>query len=247
MEPHTAVILVAGEGTRLRPYTLTQPKCLLDVGGKPLLDWIVSALGSFGIRRIVLVVGYREAEVRLHAQRYTDMDVVLVRNGAYASTNNIVSLHVAREAVQGGLLLLDGDLLLEPRALGPLFAALSDAVLLCQRVLLGEEEMKVCVDSSERIVAIGKHLAPSEAFAESIGVARFSPCATERLFAVVEGLVGAGETGVWYENAFQRLIDENVRFSVADATGLGCMEIDTPEDLEAARKQVRVSGSVRKW
>ncbi len=61
-----AVILTAGEGTRMRPLTLTRPKTMLPVGGKPLLEYNVDALRDAGIKNITMVVGYQKEAVEDH-------------------------------------------------------------------------------------------------------------------------------------------------------------------------------------
>lgn len=58
-----AVILAAGEGTRLRPFTLNKPKVMLPVAGKPILGYVIEALTSAGIRDIVIVAGYRKEQI----------------------------------------------------------------------------------------------------------------------------------------------------------------------------------------
>jgi len=55
-----AVILAAGEGQRLRPFTVTRPKAMLSIADKPILRYVVESLAQNGIRNIVLVVGYRK-------------------------------------------------------------------------------------------------------------------------------------------------------------------------------------------
>ena len=54
----TALLLAAGTGSRLRPLTLNAPKCLTEVGGKPILGRLVENLRSQGIKRLVVVTGY---------------------------------------------------------------------------------------------------------------------------------------------------------------------------------------------
>ena len=58
-----AVILAAGEGQRLRPFTATKPKVMLTIAGKPILQYVVESLARRGIRNIVLVVGYRRQQI----------------------------------------------------------------------------------------------------------------------------------------------------------------------------------------
>ncbi|HHT76066.1 MAG TPA: NTP transferase domain-containing protein [Euryarchaeota archaeon] len=63
-----AVILAAGEGTRLRPFTMSRPKSMIPVGNRPILEYIVEALVSNGVKDIIMVVGYRKDTIMLHFQ-----------------------------------------------------------------------------------------------------------------------------------------------------------------------------------
>jgi len=63
-----AVILAAGEGTRLRPFTMSRPKGMIPVGNRPILEYVVEALVKNGIKDIIMVVGYRKDTIMLHFQ-----------------------------------------------------------------------------------------------------------------------------------------------------------------------------------
>jgi mannose-1-phosphate guanylyltransferase len=54
-----AVVLVGGEGTRLRPLTLSTPKQMLPVAGRPIIEWVVDHLADHGVEEVVLSMGYR--------------------------------------------------------------------------------------------------------------------------------------------------------------------------------------------
>ncbi|MBN2518615.1 MAG: NTP transferase domain-containing protein, partial [Candidatus Altiarchaeota archaeon] len=64
MEVKSALVLAAGEGTRMHPLTLTKPKPLLPVGGKPLIQWTIDALKKSKIKDIFLLVGRDENTIR---------------------------------------------------------------------------------------------------------------------------------------------------------------------------------------
>jgi NDP-sugar pyrophosphorylase family protein len=65
-----AIILAAGFGTRLRPHTLTTPKPLLPIQGRPILDWILGALPS-KVERVVVVVNYLAEQIEAYLQQQT--------------------------------------------------------------------------------------------------------------------------------------------------------------------------------
>jgi len=231
----TAVLLAAGEGTRLHPYTLDRPKCLVEVAGRPLLDRALAALEAAGFDEVVIVTGYREDVLQAFlAARTHRLRVTCVRNPEYARTNNAYSLWSAREAVPGGFVLLDGDLLFEPAVLTALLATAGEAALAVERRAdLGEEEMKVLVGPDVSVAAVNKTMDPGSAIGESIGVARFSAMAARALWDCLGAQIEQGQRNVYYELAFEELIADGWRFEIGDVTGLACMEIDTPQDLEA--------------
>jgi choline kinase len=236
-----AVLLAAGEGTRLHPYTLDRPKCLVEVAGRPLLDRTLSALEAVGVEELVLVTGYREDVLRAFLERRgSRVRVRCIRNEVYASTNNAFSLWTARDAVAGGFVLLDGDLLFEPRVLTTVLETAGDAVLAVERRAdLGEEEMKVLPGPAVTVAAVNKTMDPRAAIGESIGIARFSAGAASALWDRLDQQVVAGQRNVYYELAFEALISAGMPFHIGDVTGLMCMEIDTPDDLAAAQQLAR--------
>lgn len=105
-----AIILAAGQGTRLRPHTDDKPKCMVELAGKPLLHRQLEALRSVGIEQILLVGGYR-------ADRLDAKGVELATNPRYAETNMVSTLFCAEDWMSPGedLLIAYGDIVYEPR------------------------------------------------------------------------------------------------------------------------------------
>ena len=84
-----AIILAAGEGKRLKPYTDSRPKCMVPLAGRPLLHWQLDVLRSAGIKDIVIVGGYR-------AEALKACGASVVTNPRYDSTNMVGTLFCAR-------------------------------------------------------------------------------------------------------------------------------------------------------
>lgn len=112
-----AVVLAAGEGTRLRPYTLDRPKCLVPLAGRPLLEWQATALRRAGIDDVTVVTGYR-------AEQVAALGYATVRNDRYTDTNMVASLMCARGMFDGSddVMICYGDLVYEPRLVEALAA-----------------------------------------------------------------------------------------------------------------------------
>ena len=119
-----AVILAAGRGSRLHALTADVPKCLVEIGGEPLLERALHALASQGIAEAVIVIGYMGDVVRGRiGARFAGMDICYVEAPDYARTNNIRSLWDARAYLDRDVLLLEADIAFDPSVIAALLAA----------------------------------------------------------------------------------------------------------------------------
>ena len=115
MSVTTAVVLAAGEGTRLRPLTRNRPKPMLPAATRPILEHVLDALVEAGLQRLVLVVGYRRQRVQEHVgPEYRNVPVEYVTQ--YKQLGSGHALAQAREAVSGSVLVVNGDHLVEAEA-----------------------------------------------------------------------------------------------------------------------------------
>ena len=232
------VILAAGMAKRLRPLTDTKPKCLLEVGGKTLLQRTVEAMAAAGITEFVVVTGYRGNMIRdfltLHYSLFT---IHYLDNVDYAHNNNIYSLWMAGQIVRGQeFLLMDSDILCDPAAVLHI-ASEPEAALAVNRHELGEEEMKVVVDSKMRITEISKTCRPEDAMGESVGIEKMTAAYSEALFRELDQMIlKEGLIDIFYERAFERLIPQGHTFRVIDTTDYFSYELDTPEDFQRAQE-----------
>jgi choline kinase len=234
----TAIILAAGLGSRLRPLTDTTPKCLLDVGGETILARQLERIAAAGIRRAVVVTGYRAEAVESHLRANRPaIEVALAPNLEYASTGNCMSVLAARSRVNGaGIVICDGDVVLTGDALQRLVAETAhSALLLDTGTQLAEEEMKALLDSHGTVRRLSKALAPAECAGESIGIQKVSGPALPIFWATLESMREAGDTQGYYEDAFQRMINAGVSFRTVPIGHHEWTEIDDLADLEDAR------------
>ena len=157
---------------RLRPLTDERPKCLLTVGSRTLLQRTFDAMIAAGISEFVVVTGYRGEMIRdfLLNTYPSSLTFHFLHNADYEHNNNIYSLWMTRELVRGReFLLLDSDILFDPAIIQRMLQEPGTALAL-NRHELGEEEIKVIVDSNNQVVEISKVCSPSEAIGESVGI-----------------------------------------------------------------------------
>ncbi len=237
-----SVILAAGVASRLYPLTLRTPKCLLRVGGVPLLRLALERQARAGITEAVVVVGWLADEIRAAVAGWRlPLPVRFVENRAYDTTNNEYSLHLAAGHVAGrSFLLHDGDIVFDDAVLAAVLGAPTPTALALRSAgPLGDEEMKAACASDGRLLAISKQVATTEAAGEVPGVSRFSAEASARLFACIAARVARGVRNAWYEAALDELIGAGEVLHAVDVGDAYLAEIDTPEDLERVDDEVR--------
>ena len=238
-KPQLALILSAGQGSRLLPHTVDRPKCLLDLAGCPMLGWQLSALAEAGIPEAVVVTGFRTelVEEALPALTPAGMKVRPLFNPFYKVADNLGTCWMAREALQGPVLVLNGDTLISPAIVGKLLAAPPAAITVTidQKAAYDEDDMKV-VFAGDRLRAIGKKLPAGDVNGESIGFLRFGSAGAAAFVAEIERVMRTTEgTGLWYLSAINKLAGTGLDVRVASIAGLDWAELDYPADLERCR------------
>jgi choline kinase len=237
----TAVLLAAGAATRLRPLTNETPKCLLEVGGVPILRRAIDNLVACGISELVLVTGFHAEKIQAAVGAwFPSLQVTWLHNEVWATTNNSASLLLARGAVDGrDFVLLDSDIVFERGVLDALLASPHGDALALRAGAVGAEEIKVELDDRGRVRVIGKTIAPAKAAGESIGIERFSPAGGREMFVhLADRVTQKGLVNEWYEASWQQWFDAGGAMYAVGVGDAYCAEIDTVEDLEAVGRAI---------
>ncbi len=236
-----AIILAAGVSRRLYPITYNIPKCLLEVGNKPITNYQLEALRANGVSDITMVIGYyREVLVEHLQKNFPDLNFNFIINQHFFETNTSYSVNLCAAVLRSNeILLMNGDVLYPKALLKRIIDSPYKDVLAVDAKSCGAEEVKVVEGIAKRIVAIGKKLVPENCLGEFIGVAKFSQAFSAKFADSLHKLIEAGGKEDYFEAAIDPLLEKNSVF-YEDVSDLPCIEVDFAEDLENAR---RLAGS----
>jgi choline kinase len=243
-----AVILAAGVGSRIRSLTTGRPKCLMDLGGRPIIEWIFDALRAGGIEEVVMVTGFKAQILRraLGSGSNYDLRLRYVHNPRWTEPNGI-SLQAARRALRPDdtFLTLMSDHLLPASIIRTAAGAVSAGCILVvdtrvSKVLDLSDATKVRITDGVP-VAIGKRLRKYNAV--DCGLFRFD----RRVFAAMESAIGSGRKSL--TEAVRILIEDGDLDVLPIGGGVSWIDIDTPRAYRQAKRMVHrlAAGSEGKY
>jgi len=244
-----AIILAAGSGLRLGEYTQDIPKALVDINGKSILERQISLLRKYGVNEISVVTGYKK-------EKHVLNDVEYFFNPKYSETEQLASMMVAKRKIFGDVLIIFGDIIFDSDILQQVLDSNDDIVVpidldweksydersdnpksLADKVLI--DQKKIVQISAKEISMESKNQV-----GEFLGIIKLSTDGSRILVKKYEELekshIGKFHDADSLEKAklvdiLQELIDSKIEIFSSTVSGKWC-EIDTPKDLERAKK-----------
>ena len=231
-----AFILAAGVSRRLYPETYNTPKCLLDVGGKPIINYQLEAIQSIGIENVTMIIGYhREMLVDYVTKAFPGINFDFIINNHYFETNTAYSVYLGRENLASDVqLLMNADVIYPPELITRIVDSKKETVLAVDIKKCGREEVKVIEGGDNKINAIGKELIEEQCLGEFLGVAKFSKEFNHLFSESLIRLIEAGGKSDYFEAGIHPLLNKTDVY-YCDVSDLPCLEIDFLEDLNEAR------------
>ena len=233
-----AIILSAGQGSRLGHLVDDMPKCLIDFSGRTLLDRQLDTLEANGVHEAVVVSGFHDDRVEeALARRSGGPKVRTIFNPFFKVADNTGSLYMAREELSGDCLVWNGDTLVSNGLMRRVVG--NDRPGICVTIDrkdgYDDDDMKVAEDGG-RLKAIGKRLPLEIVNAESIGLLAFRAGGAERFREAIENALRTPEgTTIWYLRVIHHLAQSSDVWTL-DIEGEEWGEVDFPPDVEAARE-----------
>lgn len=233
------IILAAGMGTRLHPFTKNYPKPMLNIGhGETVAQRMVRLIKKYDPSAdITLVVGFKHEEVENSLQGQGCNFVV---NPFYQVTNSIASLWFARHLLDDGVTIINGDVVVSEELVEQLVRLQSKAVVLVDSSIKIDGDYNVQV-IDERVVVMSKQL--DNYYGEYIGITKLDAESAMLLKNEICQLIGEGSYDEWYENALvQMILNSDFYLSYFEVSEYEWTEVDSVNNLLAARELQKREG-----
>lgn len=249
---HTAVILAAGLGSRLKDRTTYMPKGFLEIESQSLIERSVKLLLEAGINRIVIGTGHVAERYDDFASRYLktrtepasspevnpELEISCIRSELYATTGSMYTFYNMRHVLTEPLLLLESDLLYHPSGLQALLQHPAPDVILASGTTHSGDEVYIETGSGNRLINMSKK--PEELHhidAELVGITRLSPETYRRMFAYCESVLET-RPKLDYEHAMVAISDNQNPIVVHKIDQYPWCEIDDENHLQRALQEV---------
>jgi UDP-N-acetylglucosamine diphosphorylase/glucosamine-1-phosphate N-acetyltransferase len=207
MNINKAVILAAGEGRRLKPFTLNKPKAMLSVAGKPIIEYVIESLVANGIRRIIIVVGYQKEQLYDY---FGDGHQVGVEIQYVTQSRQLGSAHAlaqAKNAVEGDFLVVSGNHLISAETIARILETEAPAMLV--KKMETPSRYGVVTFKDGKLTSITEKPARPESSYINAGLYTFS----SDLFKYIE-------SELTIPDAINRMLNEKIQLSVVETAGI---------------------------
>ena len=228
--------MAAGLGTRFGHYTERIPKGFVECGEVSMIERSVKTLIDCGITRIIIGTGYLKEKFEELAKTYPQIECVF--SPRYAETNSMYTLYNCREVVgNDDFLLLESDLVFEHRAITALLENEHPTIMLITPVTKFQDQYYVEYDANRQLTMCSTDKTQLEAKGELVGIHKLSNTFYKEMCADYAKIVHE-KPKLGYEYQLLSMAQKGSDVFVLNETGLHWYEIDDPEDLNFAEKNV---------
>ena len=247
-----ALILAAGRGSRMRALTANQPKCLVELGGRSLLNWQLAALRTAGIQEIAVVTGYC-------AEGYPQADFTVLNNPRWSETNMVGSLLCASDWLeQGDCIISYADIVYHPQIIRELAQHPASIAVAYDRLWQDLWQARFThpmsdaetfrSDANGRLLEIGrKPTTLDQIEGQYMGLIRMTPQGWQRVRGFLRSVSLEEQDQLDMTSLFDRLLSQGVEIQGIPISGRWC-EVDSEDDLGLYQTRLRdPSGWSHDW
>ena len=250
MSQPKVIILAAGSGSRLRPYTQNNPKCLVRLGGRALLEWQLRTMRACSLQDVTIVTGYEKEQLE-------GFGCKTVWNERWETTNMVMSLWCAREQMLDDVVITYADLVYQKSVLQPLLDSDSDISVLIDKDFLRLWKFRFAdpvhdleslkIDAAGHITEIGQKIKTLDGVhGQYMGLIRCRNKGLEFFKNVMAEKFASGELNkIYMTDLLQEIIKRGFPVKAVPVAS-GWLEVDTKNDYEIMEKGF-LDGSIKKF
>jgi HAD superfamily hydrolase (TIGR01450 family) len=241
-----AVILAAGKGARLNSITQKKPKCLINIGGESILERQINAYSNAGIKDIIIVGGYKIKMIKDCCKKFSNLNINIIENIDYESTNNMYSLYLAKDKLEGyNFILSNGDVVCDQIIFRHAVENNGKSLVFYDSSNFDEEELKLKIKDKQAFSIEPKGpTTPDLCNGSTVGVFTFNKEASRYLFENInETIIEKNKKNEWFEYSVN-IIFKQAKFLPFDIKDYNWVEIDNIDDVIKADKMFYLKKSL---
>ncbi len=238
MKITNAIILAAGLGLRLNPITQDIPKCMIKINNVSIIERSISIIKKYGIEKIIIVLGFQSKKIiELLGHSFKLSDFVLIENQEYMSTNNIVSLWLARKYLQDGAYIIESDVIFDEEAFKKLSSNSDNSMWMVDKFIKGMDGCLLTADNAGRIISIQivrEELKEyNENMYKSVGILKINSDCGKLFSEFLDNEITNNNKNIYYDLVLSKYIS-SLNISICNIEGYKWAEIDNIHDLNYA-------------
>ncbi len=231
------LIMAAGVGSRISRHLQGQPKCCVDIEGKPLIKYTFELLNKKGIKDIAIVTGYQERYIH---QALEGFSYVRYYNPFFRVANSISSVWFARDFLtpDDDIMIMNGDVFMEEKILDIILEEKRSPLMLSDSTRIEDADYRFNWEG-ELLKKYGKQLTNEQTTGEYVGIGRLDRNYMQLFRQNVIDAVANEDYNCWWEDIIYRTVEDGKNVYVNDVAGVFWAEVDYIEDYERIKSFVK--------
>jgi len=230
------LIMAAGVGSRISRHLQGQPKCCVDINGKPLIKHTFELLKKKGITNIAIVTGYQERYIH---QALEGFSYVRYFNPFFRVANSISSVWFARDFLvpDEDIMIMNGDVFMEEKVLDIILQEKRSPLMLSDSTRIEDADYRFTWEG-ELLKKYGKELTNEQTTGEYVGIGILN---TKDMITFKQRVIDAvsnEDYNCWWEDIIYRTVENNENVYINDIAGIFWAEVDYIEDYERIKSFV---------